>query len=424
MSAAGVHEVMASSVKAKVKALFERAAVASKIRGLALARRSFALRRRARRGLGLSPRPYGVNLVGYVRAETGLGQAARGMASALEAAGVPFGIVNFEEGNLAAQTNLAWAHREVERPGFDVTLLCMNPDNADNLRARLPNALLASRYVVGNWFWELPELPDEWAREFSLVNEVWAGSSFVERAVAEKSSVPVVKIPPVVRVGDAEPVAREAFGVPARRFLFLCVCDTMSVLERKNPLGAVRAFREAFPAGDERAALLLKFNHPGFPSEELEGVLEEVRGVPNVYTLERTLGRAQMVSLLATADCLVSLHRSEGFGLVPAEAMLLGKPVVLTGWSGNTDYMTPDNSAAVGYELVKLGRDYGQYKSHQVWAEPDINEAARWMRRLVGEPGLAERIGGRARETIESRFSPEAVGALVKKRLDEIRRDS
>ncbi len=415
---------MASNLKTKVRALAGRAAVASKIRSLALARRSFNLRRRARRGLGLSPRPYGVNLVGYMRAETGLGQAARGMASALEAAGVPFAVVNFEEGNLAAQTNLAWAHREAERPGFDVTLLCVNPDNADNVRATLPNTLLGSRYVVGNWFWELSELPEAWVREFSLVNEVWAGSRFVEQAVGHKSPVPVVRIPPVVQVTAGGHVPRGFFGVPERRFIFLCVCDTMSVLERKNPLGAVRAFKRAFAPGDTRAALVLKFNNPGFPSTELEAVLEEVRGVPNIHTVERVLSRAEMVSLLEASDCLVSLHRSEGFGLVPAEAMLLAKPAMLTNWSGNTDYMTPDNSIGIDYELVSLGKDYGPYESHQVWAEPDTEQAARWMRRLVDEPGLAETIGARARQTIETRFSPVAVGALIKKRLDDIRRDA
>jgi glycosyltransferase involved in cell wall biosynthesis len=415
---------MASKLKSKVKALKGRAAVASKIRCLALARRSNGWRRRARRGLGLRPRPYGVNLVGYVRAETGLGQAARGMAAALEAAGVPFAVVDFEEGNLAAQTNLSWAHREEERPGFDVTLLCVNPDNADNLRATLPNALLGSRYVVGNWFWELSELPDVWVKEFSLVNEVWAGSRFVERAVAAKSPVPVVRIPPVVQLAAGPELPRGFFGAPERRFLFLCVCDTMSVLERKNPLGAVRAFKRAFAPGDPRAALLLKFNNPGFHSEGLDAVLEEARGVPNIHTLGRVLSRGEMSALLGTADCLVSLHRSEGFGLVPAEAMRLGKPALLTNWSGNTDYMTPDNSIGIDYELVSLGRDYGPYQSHQVWAEPDTEQAARWMRRLVDEPGLAGRIGARARETIEAGFSPEAVGALVKKRLDEIRRDA
>jgi glycosyltransferase involved in cell wall biosynthesis len=417
-------ECMTSKIKTQVKALAERAAVASKLRRLSLARASFHLRRQARRGLGLAPRPYGVNLVAYIRAEMGLGQAARGMAAALQAAGIPFGIVNFERGNVSAQTNLAWRHKEVERPGYDVTLLCVNPDNGDNLRATVSNSLLGNRYVIGNWFWELPELPDEWMKEFSLVNEVWAGSRFIQDAVALKSPVPVVRIPPVVEVSMGNSLSRDLFGVPERRFLFLCVCDTMSVLERKNPLGAVRAFKRAFGPAETRAALVLKFNNPGFASPELEKLREEIRGHENIYTVERVLNREEMTGLLAVADCLVSLHRSEGFGLVPAEAMRLGKPVILTNWSGNTDYMTPENSIGIDYELVSLGRDYGSYKAHQCWAEPDIEQAAHWMKKLVEEPALAEEIGRRGRATIETRFSPEAVGGLIKQRLEYIRRNA
>ena len=103
--------------------------------------------------------------------------------------------------------------------------------------------------------------------------------------------------------------------------------------------------------------------------------------------------------------------------------MGLGKPVILTSWSGNTDYMTPDNSLGVGYELVSLGRDYGPYKAHQVWAEPDVSEAAHWMRKLLDETSLAETVGQRARATILSQFSPTAVGTLLSKRLDYIRRN-
>jgi glycosyltransferase involved in cell wall biosynthesis len=415
---------MASKNRTKVKALAERAAVALKLRRLAIARRSFRLRQHARRRLGLAPRPYGVNLVAYIRAEMGLGQAARGMAAAMQAAGVPFGIVNFERGNVSAQTNLSWRHKEVERPGYDVTLLCVNPDNGDNLRATVSNSLLGSRYVIGNWFWELSELPDEWMKEFALVNEVWAGSSFIKNAVALRSPVPVVYIPPVVQMAMDAGLPRSFFSLPERRFLFLCVCDTMSVLERKNPLGAVRAFKRAFGPDDTRAALVVKFNNTGFGSPELEKVRDEIRGRENIYTIERVLSREEMTGLLTTSDCVVSLHRSEGFGLVPAEAMRLGKPVVLTNWSGNTDYMTPENSIGIDYELVTLGRDYGPYKSHQLWAEPDLEQAAHWMRRLVDESGLAERIGRRARATIESRFSPEAVGVLIKQRLDAIRRNA
>lgn len=415
---------MASKLKMKVKALADRAAVASKLRRLAVARKSFRLRRVAGRRLGLPARPCGVNLVAYIRAEMGLGQAARGVAAALEAAAIPFGIVNFERGNLSAQTNLAWRHREVERPDYDVTLVCVNPDNGDNLRATVSNRLLGSRYVIGSWFWELAELPDEWVSEFAQLDEVWAGSRFIQDAVALKSPVPVVRIPPVVQAARGEGLPRSFFGLPERRFLFLCVCDTMSVLERKNPLGAVRAFKRAFSADDARVGLVVKFNNTGFASEELEQVREEVRARANIYTLERVLSREEMAGLLDASDCVISLHRSEGFGLVPAEAMLLGKPVMLTEWSGNTDYMTADNSIGIGYELVSLGRDYGPYKAHQFWAEPDLEQAAHWMRRLVDEPGLAKSFGRRARETIEARFSPGAVGGLIKKRLDYIRRNA
>ena len=56
-----------------------------------------------------------------------------------------------------------------------------------------------------------------------------------------------------------------------------------------------------------------------------------------------------MAALFARADCYVSLHRAEGFGLTLAEAMALGKPVIATGFSGNTDFMTPANSYLVDW---------------------------------------------------------------------------
>lgn len=413
---------VAPKMTMKFKALMERAVAASKIRRLAVARKSFGLRRYALRSLGVRGKPYGVNLVAYIRAEMGLGEAARGMATAMDAAGVPFGVVNFEHGNHSPHTNLSWRHKEVEQPGYDVTLLCINPDNADNLRARLSNKLLSSRYVIASWFWELSELPDEWVKEFSIVNEVWAATRFTQDAISLKSPVPVVRIPPAVRVQPGPILPRSFFGLPERRFLFLCVCDTKSVPERKNPLGAVHAFKRAFPKNDPRVGLVVKLNNSGHGEPELEKVREEIKGCENIYTLESIFSREEFNSLLAVTDCVVSLHRSEGFGLVPAEAMSLGKPAILTNWSGNTDYMTPENSFGIGYELVRLGRDYGPYKSHQWWAEPDVEQAAACMRRLLEEPELAARVGRRARATIESDFSPESVGGLIKRRLDYISR--
>src|SRR5437870_972065 len=178
------------------------------------------------------------------------------------------------------------------------------------------------------------------------------------------------------------------FGLPENSFLFLTVCDTRSVLERKNPLGAVKAFRTVF-TDDRRASLVIKMNTAHFQQAELDRVREEMSGCENIFLIDSVLTRAQMNALLKASDCVVSLHRAEGFGLVPAEAMSLGKPVIVTAWSGSADYIRPDNCAAIGYELVTLGKDYGPYKANQSWAEPDLDEAAQWMRRLVEEPELA-----------------------------------
>lgn len=354
----------------------------------------------------------------------GLGVAARGMASALESGNIPFNIINFESGNYSRHGDRSWSHKEVRRSRYDTTIVCVNPDNSTNLRLEIPQTMLGDRYVISNWFWELPELPDEWLAEFELTDEVWAASQFIKDAVSRKSPVPVVLIPPVVRRAEISRFCRSHFGLPERRYLYLAMFDTSSVLERKNPLGVLRAFKKAFTRHDPNVALIMKFNNPDYEQPLMQALREEMDGQENVFVLDRILARDEVDSLIMVSDCFVSLHRSEGFGFGPAEAMSLGKPVVLTNWSGNTDYMTPENSVAINYELVSLGRDYGPYKSHQLWAEPDIDQAAHWMRRLLDEPGLAERIGKHASATIESRFSPEVVGSLIRKRLDCIRDNS
>jgi len=165
----------------------------------------------------------------------------------------------------------------------------------------------------------------------------------------------------------------------------------------------------------------MKFNNPDYTQPDLQKVIEEIESHQNILLLDKVMARDEITSLFKEANCFVSLHRSEGFGLGPAEAMSLGKPAILTNWSGNTDYMTSDNSIAIDYELVKLGQDYGPYKAWQQWAEPDLEQAAYWMKRIVQDSELAQRIGTRARETIESQFSPAVVGKIITSRLEQCR---
>jgi glycosyltransferase involved in cell wall biosynthesis len=362
--------------------------------------------------------PPGVNLVGYIRADMGLGTAARGLAAALDDAGVPFNVINMQHGNLSSHTDYSWSHKEVSNSDYDVTIVCVNPDNSFYLRTQVSPEILGNRYVIANWYWELPEMPDEWMSEFEYADEVWAPSNFIRDAISRKAPVPVVRVPTVVQVNRGRRFSRAELGLPEQRFLFLGMFDTHSVLERKNPLGVVRAFKHAFGAGDRRVGLVMKIlNKDESFSRKIN---EELAGYDNVVMIDRLLTRDEWTSLVDACDCFVSLHRSEGFGLGPAEAMSFGKPAIVTNWSGNTDYMTSDNCIAIDYELVNLGQDYGPYKAGQHWAEPDIEQAADWMKKLVEDPSLGKAIGLRGQHTIHTDFSPKAVGKIIRARLDEL----
>ena len=389
---------------------------------LAARRKLFLFKERNLRFRGFSKhQKQGVNLAAYIRAEMGLGQAARGIATALENAEIPFNILNFESGNRGRHSDLRWAHKEVADSDYDVTIIVVNPDNIFNARSRLPNKIFLNRYVIGYWFWELPNVPDEWLEAFSLVNEVWAASSFLRDAVALKCPVPVIHVPPVVEVRGGPSLPRKYFNLPEERFLFLVMCDTGSVFERKNPLGAIAAFKKAFAPDDPNVGLALKISGPAHRPPNWDLIQEHIQGHQNIRLIDQVLAPEQLSSLLSLSDCFVSLHRSEGFGLIPAEMMSLAKPVIATRWSGNIDYMTNENSFGIDYKLVELDRDYGPYEAGQHWAEPDVDQAAYWMRKVRADPALAQRVGRAGQETIRAGFSPRAVGEIIRKRLGYIR---
>jgi glycosyltransferase involved in cell wall biosynthesis len=308
------------------------------------------------------------------------------------------------------------------QPLHRATIYDVNADQTPIVHRQLRHVFEGSAYNIGVWHWELPELPDEWIASAAPLDEIWAPSAFVQSAVSRKVTIPVVHMPHGVAVTDVETCTPQELGVPDGRFTYLCMFDLDSVMQGKNPQAAVDAFRRAFPR-ESPAALLVKVSHATNRPHEYAELREQLRGVPNVYLTDRMLPRARVNGLLAACDGVVSLHRSEGFGLILAEAMFLGKPVVATGWSGNMDFMNSGNSCPVAYELVTLARIWSAYPAGQQWAEPDVDHAAHFLRRIVDDDAYRTQLGHRARTTIQTQFSPAAAGMRYRRRLSSVTMD-
>jgi len=358
----------------------------------------------------------GVNVVGYARSEHGLGQSLRHFVGALDAAAIPNVVIDFNNNNHSRIEDHSLEERIVVDPVHAINVFHINADQMPAAEMHLP-AHLFGRFNIGFWHWELPEMLEEHLAGFHCLNEIWVPTAFVQDAVSKRSPVPVVRIPHAIHFSVSPDANRARFGLPEDKFLFLMMYDFSSYQERKNPQAALEAFDRAFQRKGSEAMLVIKTQNAEFHKKDVDALRARLSGRNNVVWINETLTRQQVYDLQAVCDALVSLHRSEGFGLGPAEAMFLGKPVIATNWSGNTEFMRPQNSLPVNYRLVKIEKDIGVYQAGQTWAEPDVEHAARLMREVVDDSGLRARIAEEAKRTVREEFSPAVIGKKIRARL-------
>lgn len=360
--------------------------------------------------------PGGINLIGYLAAELGLGEAARSLAGACSAVNIPFSAfdVGHQSQNLQRDTRVLAA---AVPNRFAVDLLYVNADQtAATASYLLAQGVLPARYRIGYWHWEQPQLPVSALGAFAHVDEVWVPSTFVQDAVAPFAPVPVVKIPHAIAFAPSPGAQRSQFGLPTDKLLALVMYDFHSYQYRKNPQAALAAFRQA-AAGRSDVALVIKTVNGHHHAQARAELQASVSDLPHIVFIDEFFTRQQTWDLQACCDMLISLHRAEGFGLAPAEMMYLGKPVIATGWSANTDFMTSTNSLPVRYQLQPLQQAVGVYPAGQLWAEADIDHAAWCLTRLLDDPALRQQLGAKAAADIRCQLSPQAVGVLVRKRL-------
>jgi glycosyltransferase involved in cell wall biosynthesis len=375
-------------------------------------------------GLPLDPAS-GVNLVGYPRAEMGMGEQLRLCAAALITANLKVCVTDFNFGIIASNRDTRYEHLVRAGNPFYVNLFHINADQMRLAVERLGRGYFRDHYNIGYWEWELSNFPDEWQESIDLVDEIWAPSRFIQQAISKKTAKPVIWMPlsiefPVPSEHLDQGNARRKFGLPERAFLFLFTFDFSSFATRKNFAACIEAFRRAFPQADENVRLVLKtIRHPHH-KREFWHLLRTIGDDARIHVIDRVLRRPEMRELIASCDSFVSLHRSEGFGLGIAEAMYLGKPVVVTDYSGNVDFTTNDNSCLVNYRLIPVKPGEYVFPGGQVWADADVDQAAAYMRRLVEEPDYARRLGQVAASFMRQQHNSKVVGNRYLNRLKQI----
>ncbi|WP_240905556.1 glycosyltransferase [Thiorhodococcus mannitoliphagus] len=363
----------------------------------------------------------GVLLVGHPYLISGRGEDVRTAAAAIAGQGMPFHIRNtFDAGqeNQARFPNFRYFDRIAREQRYRANLCVLNADEMIPARNHLGTDLFDGGYNIGYWAWELSNFPEAWLPSLDVVDEVWAPSRFIQQAVAAKTSRPVVRMPLIVEPEDVQ-MERQYFGLPERCFLFLFFFDFSSFIARKNPWAVIDAFRRAFPetSGDE-VGLVIKLNGGQLRPEDYQEFLarDEIRR-PGIWIIDEVLSDPEIRGLMGCCDAFVSLHRAEGFGRGPAEAMYYGKPVIATGYSGNLDFCNELNACVVDYRLVPVLDGEYPHGDGQIWADADVEQASWYMRKLVAEPDYGARIGACGAETIRMLNSSAAVGQRYAARL-------
>jgi glycosyltransferase involved in cell wall biosynthesis len=375
-------------------------------------------------------RPFGVNLYGFAFGELGIGEDVRMAVKACEAAGIPHRVVNVDPGAQLRQADQALAEhvqRSAEEAPFAFNIFCMPGfDMVGRVLMREGQGVLDGHCNIGWWPWELPVWPRRWKPAFDLVDEVWAATWYTEAMYRAATDKPVTWMPLPAAVDRVQPMSRQALGLPLRRFLYLFVFDLNSWLPRKNPWAVIDAFQRAYPApsgkvrpGQAQVSLVLKTMNGRDGHPVWEAFKQRCAEDPRIVLLDKTLDRDQVLGLIQACDAYVSLHRAEGFGRTLAEAMLLGKPVVATDFSGNTDFL--DQKVGFPVRWARKTVEPGDYlfvepDDEAWWAEADVEHAAQQMQAAKAsakDAAFKARLSAHAAEV----FSPVRIGAQMHKRL-------
>lgn len=346
---------------------------------------------------------FGWSIVAYASAELGVGEAGRRVASTLESTGVPSEVVGLRSGSLSRQ-EFAYIRPQSAEITLQNAVICLNADQVERVSARLDLPSIRGR-VAGLWFWELEAFTDKHLESLKYLTEVWVTSKFTYDTLEPVSDIPVhlIRLPIAI---PAEPTTftKESLNLPRDRYIFLTNFDFFSILERKNPIGTIRAYMDAF-GPDDGAVLVVKSINGSERVLDFERMHAQAEGRSDIVFLDGYISSAGMQAMIELADCYVSLHRAEGFGLNMADAMARSTPVIATNYSGNLEFMDNSTAFLIPFTYTLVGPYSAPYDPNARWADPDLTVAAETMRELFDSPQTGIDRAEQAKIHVASNFS-------------------
>jgi glycosyltransferase involved in cell wall biosynthesis len=312
----------------------------------------------------------GFNLIGYATSPMGLGEDLRSFAAMLDYLGIPFSVIDIPT-DVQGQVPVAWQH--LTQLDYDASVFFMSAMECQQLAGVHPRLFSQPKRKIGYFLWELPDFPNRYTPALQLVDHIWCPTRFVQQAFFAKSRQLTLSLPlPVVQHPPMGRAFRKELKVPVKAFVSLYMFDLHSTLTRKNPQAVVRVFLK-FSEDHPTAYLFLKVSRwQNLGPDALAWLPRH----PRIKLIKETLSPGELTDLYNSANCYLSLHRSEGFGRTLVEALQNGLHVVSTDFSGPQDFLTPNNALLVDWQRQEVGpNDYPYLSEPSWWAAPNERSA-------------------------------------------------
>jgi glycosyltransferase involved in cell wall biosynthesis len=353
--------------------------------------------------------PFGLNVIGYASANLGLGNTLRQFVDCFLSRGEKVSILDISAGAVRSGFDKSleqWTVSSASDLPYAVNISIFGAIDLPYFAISPPEGLdVNNRLNVAFVWWELTNLPQYLIDAAKVFDVLIAGSDFLYSALSNNiTGIPILRAPHPVSIPEGIQANRKRFKLPENDFIVFMGFDPYSNIDRKNPYAAIDAFNLAFPDKSD-CHLAIKVNYSGGGSKTIEDNLNRlnafVESDSRIHLIQESLSYFDLLSLYVSCDAFISLHRSEGLGLIPLEAMRLGKPVVATAWSGNMSYMNYNNACLVDLDFVPIEPNSQYYGSEALgieckWAEPNISQAAAWLKKLAEDSYFRLQLGLRA----------------------------